>query len=44
MRALKGYFDKIIRDNELEQSAKEKSCAIPLLTLEAAELVCEILK
>lgn len=44
MRTLKGYFDKMIGDSELEQSDKEKSCVLPVVTLEASELVCEILK
>lgn len=44
MRTLKGYFDKLIGDSELEQSDKEKSCVLPLYILEASERVCEILK
>ncbi|MDD3140568.1 MAG: hypothetical protein PHX08_16585 [Lachnospiraceae bacterium] len=44
MRTLKEHFGKLIRDNELEQSEKEKICVLPLLTLESSERVCEILK
>lgn len=44
MRTLKEHFDKLIRANKLEQSDKEKSCLLPLLTLEASERVCEILE
>lgn len=44
MRTLKGHFDKLIVDNELEQSDKENSCILPMFTLEASERVCEILK
>lgn len=44
IRILKGHFDKMIQDNELEQSDKEKNCVLPLFTLKASERVCEILK
>ncbi|EYE89100.1 hypothetical protein Q428_04645 [Fervidicella metallireducens AeB] len=44
IRLLKEHFDKLIRDNELMQSDKEKSCVLPLIILEASERVCEILK
>ena len=44
IRILKEHFDKLIRENELEQSDKEKICVLPLLALEASERVCEILK
>lgn len=44
MKTLKEHFDKLIRDDELLQSDKERSCVVPLITLEASEQVCEILQ
>lgn len=44
MKLLKEYFDKLIRNTEIEQSDKEKSCVLPLLTVEASKRVVEILK
>lgn len=44
MRSLKEHFDKLIGNSELEQSDKEKSCVLPLFTLDVSERICEILK
>lgn len=44
MQALKAHFDKMVRDNELEQSDKEKNCVMPLFLIDAAECVSEVLK
>lgn len=44
MRTLKVHFDKLISDNELEQSDKEKNCVLPLFVIDASERICEILE
>lgn len=43
MRALKEHLDKMVKDNELEQSDKEKNCVIPLYLIDASECVADIL-
>lgn len=43
MQALKEHFDKMVKDNELEQSDKEKNCVIPLYLMDASERVVDIL-
>lgn len=43
MQALKEQFDKMVRDNTLEQSDKEKSCIQPLYLIDATECVSKIL-
>lgn len=44
MQALKEHFDKMVRDNELEQSDKEKNCVLPLVLIDASEFVSQILE
>lgn len=44
MQALKEHFDKMVRDNELEQSDKEKNCVMPLFLIDTTECVSELLK
>lgn len=44
MQALKEHFDKMARDNTLEQSDKEKSCIQPLYLIDATECVSKILR
>ena len=43
MQAFKEQFDKMVKDNELEQSDKEKNCVIPLYLIDASERVADIL-
>ena len=43
MQALKEHFDKMVKDNELEQSDKEKNCVQPLYLIDATECVSKIL-
>lgn len=40
----KERIDKMIKDNELEQSDKEKECVIPLLLVDVSNCVFDILK
>lgn len=44
MQALKEHFDKMVKDNELEQSDKEKNCVQPLFLIDATHCVSEILE
>lgn len=44
MQALKEHFNKMVKDNELEQSDKEKNCIIPMFLIDASECVSQILK
>lgn len=44
MQAFKEHFDKMVRDNELKQSDKEKNCIVPLFLINATECVADILK
>jgi len=44
MQALKEHFDKMVRDNELEQSDKEKNCIMPMFLIDASECVSQILE
>lgn len=43
MQVLKEHFDKMVKDNELEQSDKEKNCVQPLYLIDATECVTKIL-
>lgn len=44
IQAIKEQFDKMARDNELEQSDKEKNCIIPMFLLDATDCVSQILE
>ena len=44
MQALKEHFDKMARDNELEQSNKENNCIMPMFLIDATECVSQILE
>ncbi|MFC4803575.1 hypothetical protein [Filifactor villosus] len=44
LQTLKEHFDKMVRDNELEQSDREKNCVIPLYILDASSCICEIIE
>ena len=44
MQALKDHFDKMVKDNELEQSDKENNCVQPLYLIDATECVSKILE
>lgn len=44
MQVLKEQFDKMVKDNELEQNVKEKNCVQPLYCIDATECVSKILK
>ena len=44
MRAFKDCFDKFEENSELEQIDKEMNCIIPMITLNATDLICNILK
>lgn len=43
MQVLKDRFDKMVRDNELEQSDREKNCVQPLYLIDAIDYVSKIL-
>ena len=43
MQAIKEHFDKMDRDNELEQSDKEKNCIMPMFLLDVTDCVSQIL-
>lgn len=43
MQALKEHFDKMVKDDELEQSDKEKNCVTPLYLIDVSECVVDIL-
>ena len=43
MQTMKAHFDKMVKDNELEQSDKEKNCIVPLYLLDASDCVTNIL-
>lgn len=44
MQALKEQFDKMVKDNELEQDDKEMSCVMPLYIVDATECIFDTLK
>lgn len=44
MQAFKAQFDNMVRDNELDQSDKEKNCIEPMFLLEVTECISQILK
>lgn len=44
MQALKAQFDKMVKDNELEQSDKEVNCVMPLYIVDATECIFDTLK
>jgi len=44
MQSLKEKFDKMARDNELEQYDKESHCVMPLVIVDATEMVFEALR
>lgn len=44
MQAFKDCFDKFEENSELEQIDKEMNCIIPMITLNATDLICNILK
>jgi hypothetical protein len=44
MQALKEQFDKMVRDNELEQDDREKHCVVPLYIVNVSDCICDILK
>lgn len=44
MQALKEHFDKMVRDNELEQTDKEKNCIMPMYLIEVSECINKIIK
>lgn len=41
---LKSQLEKMVRDNEMEQNDKEKSCVMPLYLVNISDCVCDILK
>lgn len=43
-QAFKEQFDKMVRDNELEKSEKEKNCVLPLFLIDASKYVSQILE
>lgn len=44
MQALKEHFDKMVKDNELEQGDKEKNCVLPLYIVDVSDCVFDILR
>lgn len=44
IQTLKEHLDKMVQDNELEQSDREKHCIMPMTVIEAAECVTRILE
>ena len=44
MKKLKVQFDKMVADNELDQSSKEKNCVVPMYIVDASEVIRDMLK
>ena len=44
VQTLKEHFDKMVQDNDMEKSDREKNCIIPLYVVAASERIMDILK